>query len=103
MERMNTTTPGARRIGKAASRIAATVTEREVPVESVVDGTFTAVCAGVLLSVFIMSAILAMGSARPVPAYAVVGSALFGAVFGSFLMAALHLAVTDSRRHKDHD
>ncbi len=98
---MSATTPGARRISEATSRAVATVTERRPSAEPVVDATFTSVCAGVLLSALIMSAILAMGSARPVPAYAVFGSGLFGAVFGSFLVAALHLAVTDSRRHKD--
>jgi hypothetical protein len=100
---LSATTPGARRISEATSRAVASVTEQYVPTEPIVDGTFTSVCAGILLSTFIMSAILAMGSARPVPVYAVVGSGIFGAVFGSFLMGAVHLAVTDSRRHKDGD
>ncbi len=94
---------GARRITEAKSRAAATVTERLPDADPIVDSTFGAVCAGVLLSALIMSALLAMGSQRPVPAYAIFGSGLFGAVFGSFLVAALRLAITDSRRHKDGD
>jgi hypothetical protein len=69
--------------------------------ESIVDPTFGSVCAAVLLAAFIMAVILAMGTARPVPGYAIFGAGLFGAVFGAFLIGALHLAVTDSRRHKD--
>jgi hypothetical protein len=100
---MSVTTPGARRISDSVSRSVATLTERRETVEPIVDPVFTSVCAAVLLSGFIMAALLAMGSARPVPAYAIFGSGLFGAVFGSFLVGALHLALTDSRRHKDDD
>ncbi len=71
--------------------------------ELVVDPTFVSVCASVLLAAFIMAVILAIGTVRPVPGYAVFGAGLFGAVFGSFLVGALHLAVTDSRRHKNDD
>ncbi len=98
---MSATTPGARRITET-SRSIATLTENQTPSEPVVDPVFTSVCAAVLLAGLIMAALLAMGSARPVPAYAVFGSGLFGAVFGAFLIGALHLAVTDSRRNKDH-
>jgi hypothetical protein len=98
---MSVTTPGARRITETTSRKVAMVTERRQTIEPVVDPRFTSVCATVLLSALITSGILAMGSARPVPGYAIFGSALFGLVFGSFLTAALHLAITDSRRHKD--
>jgi hypothetical protein len=102
---LSATTPGARRITEAASQLGATVTERRVAAQTdpVVDPTFSSFCAGVLLSAFIMAAILAMGAVRPVPAYAIAGSGIFGAVFGSFLMGALHLALTDSRRHKEGD
>ncbi len=99
---MSATTPGARRIAPTGSRTVATVTKHREPADPIVDATFTSVCAGVLLSGLIMAAILGMGTQRPVPAYAIFGSGLFGAVFGSFLMGALHLAITDSRRHK-HD
>ncbi len=98
---MSATTPGARRITESASRAVATLTERRAHAEPVVAPAFTSVCAAVLLAALIMSVLLAMRSDRPVPAYAIFGSGLFGAVFGSFLIAALHLAVTDSRRHKD--
>lgn len=71
--------------------------------EPILGSTFVSVCAAVLLSALIMAAILAMGTVRPVPSYAVFGAGLFGAVFGAFLVGALHLALTDSRRHKDDD
>jgi hypothetical protein len=101
---LSVTTPRARRITEASAKHAAsTVSARRAPEDPVVDATFTSVCAAVLLAAFIMSGILAMGAARPVPAYAIFGSALFGLVFGSFLVGALHLALTDSRRHKDDD
>jgi hypothetical protein len=101
---MSATSPGARRISKSTSRTVATVTEnRTSPIDPVVDATFTSVCAAIFLSLFIMAAILGMGTARPVPVYGIVGSAIFGAVFGAFLTGALHLAVTDSRRHKEDD
>jgi ABC-type uncharacterized transport system permease subunit len=100
---MSATTPGARRISEKASRAVATLSERRAHVEPIVDPVFTSVCAAVLLAALIMSALLAMRSGHPVPAYAIFGSGLFGAVFGSFLVAALHIALTDSRRHKDDD
>ncbi len=98
---MSATTPGARRITESASRAVATLTELRTPAEPIVDPVFTSVCAAVLLAALIMAALLAMGSVRPVPAYAIFGSGLFGAVFGSFLIASLHIALTDSRRNKD--
>ncbi len=98
---MSATTPGARRITPAASRTVASAAEERIEIEPVVDPTFASFCAGVLLAGLIMAGLLAMGSARPVPAYAIFGAGLFGAVFGAFLMGALHLAVTDSRRHTD--
>ena len=99
---MNATT-GARRITEKTSRTVAGVSERRTTVEPIIGSTFVSVCASVLLGALLMSMILAMGSIRPVPAYAIFGSGLFGMVFGSFLVGALHLAVTDSRRHKDGD
>lgn len=97
-------TSGARRItSEAVSSARASVSERAQRVEPVLGSTFVSVCAAVLLGALLMSAILAMGSARPVPGYAIFGSAFFGIVFSSFLVGALHLAVTDSRRHKDDD
>lgn len=97
----NAAHPVARRITETAARAAASVSEPRVRTEPIVDSKFASVCGAVLLSLLITAAILAMGKARPVPIYAVVGSALFGTVFGSFLMAALHLAIADSRRHRE--
>jgi hypothetical protein len=100
---VNAVRPVARRITETAARAAAQVSEPRVRTEPVVDSTFASVCGTVLLSLLITAAILAMGTVRPVPIYAVVGSAIFGTVFGAFLMAALHLAITDSRRHRDEE
>ena len=97
----NAARPAARRITETAARAAADVSEARVRTEPIVDSKFVSVCATVLLSLLITAALLAMGKARPVPVYAVVGSALFGTVFGAFLMAALHLAISDSKRHRD--
>lgn len=99
---MNATSSGARRISAADSQTRASETERRRPeVEPVLAPMFVSVCAAVLLAALLMSVILAMRSPGPVPAYAIFGSGLFGAVFAAFLVGALHLAVTDSRRQKD--
>ncbi len=92
---------GARRLTESAAR--PNPERLTPPVEQIVDMKFAAVCGTVLLSLLIMAAILAMGSARPVPLYGVVGSALFGTVFGTFLSGAAYLAITDSRRHTTDD
>ncbi len=94
---------GARRISSEAARRAQTSDSEYRSDEEVLGSTFVSVCASVLLGALLMAVILAMGSARPVPAYAIFGSGLFGIVFASFLVGGLHLAVTDSRRHKDGD
>jgi hypothetical protein len=96
-------TTGARRITAAASRTYATVTGRRAGVEPILGSTFVSVCATVLLAGLLMAIILAMRAEHPIPAYAIFGSGLFGAVFAAFLVGALHLAVTDSRRLKDGD
>ncbi len=95
----------ARRISPAASRAREQAQERREEVEPVVGPAFATVCATVLLSALLMAIILAMRThgPGPVPAYALFGSGLFASVFAAFLMGAVHLAVTDSRRHKDHD
>ena len=96
-------TSGARRITPSASRARAIVSERRVAIEPVLGATFVSVCATVLLGALFMAVLLAMRVGRPVPAYAIFGSALFGLVLSAFLVGGLHLAVTDSRRHKDGD
>jgi hypothetical protein len=100
---MSAVTPGARRITPERSRAVARLTQPREATDPIVDTTFMSVCGAVLLAVLIMSGLLAMGQIRPVPAYALFGSALFGAVFSTFLVAALHLAITDSRRQHDDD
>ncbi len=98
---VNTTT-GARRItNEGAKRTRAAVSQPRSQVEPVLGPAFVSVCGAVLLAALLMSMILAMGSARPVPSYALFGSGLFGAVFAAFLVGALHLALTDSRRSTD--
>ncbi len=96
-------TTGARRITAAASRTHATVSERRAGADPILGSTFVSVCGAVLLAALLMAMILAMRSEHPIPAYAIFGSGLFGAVFAAFLVGALHLAVTDSRRFKDGD
>ncbi len=101
---MDVATPsprGARRITDAASVVDGSAGAEHAPIDPVVGQGFTSVCAMILLALFIMAAILASGRIRPVPTYAIVGSVLFGAVFGAFIMGAIHLAVTDARLHKD--
>ena len=95
---------GARRISSETARLAQTSSPDYRSADGdVLGSTFVSVCASVLLGALLMAVILAMGSLRPVPAYAIFGSGLFGIVFASFLVGGLHLAVTDSRRHKDGD
>jgi hypothetical protein len=74
--------------------------EKQIPIEPVVGQGFASVCVMILLDIFIMAAILAAGHDRPVPTYAIIGSLLFGGIFGAFIMGAVHLAVTDARRDK---
>ena len=91
----------ARRITPEASRAITSVNEGGDNVTPAVPRMFVSVCATLVLGGLIMAGILAVGNVRPVPAYAVFGSAVFGLAFAAFLVTAMNLAISDGHRQPD--